>query len=576
MRGCLGWAGLAVLGVFGMPLVSSAQVFVVGTGPEVSEIGGAAEAEEGDGLAFGVGVINPTGEALDFEWDLGDGSPTVAGRGRQAVTHRYRETGDFTVNVRVTGSEGFSATRRLDIAIRNATPTIHGLSHDEPVVPNETFAFQADATDPGDEELIYVWDFGDGTPPRSGVELREPTHRYAEAGVYQVTLTVRDDDGLEDVRTIRVFANPGFLGTIAGDVGPFRFAGESGKASLLNALPGTRAMPLSNVGPPLFTGSAPIGGGVADLSDAYGVCMVNAGFWDDQSRAHINFVWTPDSDSIFVPRLYPVGWEEPTGDHIPPDQLMVNALILEIEPSYEDTKSGAENLQVFDLGTGIRGIRDLIGAALGGRLGGLFGGGGSQQPEIGPGRNYQLTSVGGYMRTTKLTDERIHGVMDVVLRGAWISREGPGEATVEVAGEFAWEMDAVARANLARCGAPPFGIESHTPGIEELNTSFESPSISLTFTQQVQGETVNPGTIQVGYMRDGSGFELVEGTLLLEADGRTVLFTPEERLLDAVYYHVRVTGGNGGVRSIADETLVEDYEWRFATVLDLLEPDRNE
>lgn len=574
MRRCLWLAGLAVLGAFGMPSVSIAQVFVVDTGPEVSEIGGATGAEEGDGLAFGVGVINPSGEALDFEWDLGDGSPTVAGRDRQAVTHRYRESGDFTVSVQVTGSEGFSATRRLDVRIRNAAPTIHGLSHDEPVVPGEAFAFSADATDPGDEELTYIWDFGDGTPPRSGVDLREPTHRYAGAGVYQVTLTVRDEDGLEDVRTIQVIANPGFLGTIAGQVGPFRFAGESGKASLLNALPGTRAMPLSNVSPTLFTGAAPMSGGVADLSDSYGVCMVNAGFWDDESRAHINFLWTPDSDSIFVPRLYPVRWEATEGGGIPPDQLIVNALILEIEPAYEDTKSGAENMQVFDLSTGFRGVMGLVGAALGGRLGGLFGGGGSQQPEIGPGRNYQLTSVAGYMRTTRLTDERIHGVMDVALRGAWISREGSGEVDVEVAGEFAWEMDAVARANLARCGAPPFGIESHTPEIEELNTSFDSPSISLTFTQQVQAQTVSPRTIRVGYIRDGSGFEVIEGTVVLEEDGRTVLFTPEERLLDAVYYHVRVTGGNGGVRSIADETLVEDYEWRFATVLDLLEVDR--
>ncbi len=36
---------------------------------------------------------------------------------------------------------------------------------------------------------IYLWDFGDGTGP---VYMQNPTHTYAMAGEYEVTLSVTD------------------------------------------------------------------------------------------------------------------------------------------------------------------------------------------------------------------------------------------------------------------------------------------------------------------------------------------------------------------------------------------------
>src|SRR5690606_18110799 len=39
----------------------------------------------------------------------------------------------------------------------------------------------------------WRWDFGDGTPPSTE---RSPRHRYLSAGLYTVTLTVTDNEGL--------------------------------------------------------------------------------------------------------------------------------------------------------------------------------------------------------------------------------------------------------------------------------------------------------------------------------------------------------------------------------------------
>ena len=40
--------------------------------------------------------------------------------------------------------------------------------------------------------VSYVWDFGDGDPPKTGVTV---THDFVKTGIYLVTLTVTNDKG---------------------------------------------------------------------------------------------------------------------------------------------------------------------------------------------------------------------------------------------------------------------------------------------------------------------------------------------------------------------------------------------
>lgn len=74
-----------------------------------------------------------------------------------------------------------------------------------PLMSTEVFFDASESSDPEGKPLSYQWTFGDGQ------QDTEPSvsHVYAQAGVYQVTLTVTDEGGAKDSDTqTLVVANP--------------------------------------------------------------------------------------------------------------------------------------------------------------------------------------------------------------------------------------------------------------------------------------------------------------------------------------------------------------------------------
>ena len=159
----------------------------------------------GDGVVFGpVPVIIPAGHVLGQEITLTTPEP-----------HVYPDDGVFLVTLTVIGytpeDEPVSAgTDTFLVFVENASPVAD--AGDDLSVEEGTQVCLIDAgfTDLGAFDTHdAIIDWGDGSPLRAGVidetaGTVSACHSYPDDGPYQVTLTVIDDDGGDDVDTAQV------------------------------------------------------------------------------------------------------------------------------------------------------------------------------------------------------------------------------------------------------------------------------------------------------------------------------------------------------------------------------------
>ena len=76
----------------------------------------------------------------------------------------------------------------------------------EPIVGTE-IVFEDSSEDQDGTVVSWEWDFGDGTTS----EEKKPVHSFAEAGEYNVTLTVTDDLGAKNTYIMNVQIEQTFL-----------------------------------------------------------------------------------------------------------------------------------------------------------------------------------------------------------------------------------------------------------------------------------------------------------------------------------------------------------------------------
>jgi len=181
--------------------------------PPVAVAGADQQGEPGEELSFdGSASHDPDGTLASYAWDFGDGE---TGSGPQ-VAHAFAAPGQYTVTLRVTDNCGEADTDTLTVTIEpppdpcaNNQPPSAAAGEDQQGEPGEELSFDGSASSDPDGDLpddAYQWDFGDGQSG-SGVTA---SHAYAEAGEYEVTLTVTDgcDAGNSDTLLVTVQAPP--------------------------------------------------------------------------------------------------------------------------------------------------------------------------------------------------------------------------------------------------------------------------------------------------------------------------------------------------------------------------------
>ena len=143
--------------------------------------------------ASGSAVIN------SYAWTFGDGGTSTS----QNPSHTYSAAGTYTVTLTVQDtvlslSDGETKTGYIVVAVANdvhANFTFTPASGEAPLTVNFTDA----STDDGAAVVnSWSWTFGDGGTSTS----QNPSHSYATAGVYSITLTASDTSlGISDVIT---------------------------------------------------------------------------------------------------------------------------------------------------------------------------------------------------------------------------------------------------------------------------------------------------------------------------------------------------------------------------------------
>ncbi|MFQ6127711.1 MAG: OmpL47-type beta-barrel domain-containing protein [Thermoplasmata archaeon] len=131
----------------------------------------------------------------------------------KSINVTYGDNGVYQVHLTVRDSLGNSSVDSCNVIVLNVNPTV---SVTPPASPEEGFSlsFNASAYDPGSDDLIFAWDWGDGSneswtyyndgigpdPPNSPdvnpmTVMGQWNHSYGHGGTYLVNLTVVDDDG---------------------------------------------------------------------------------------------------------------------------------------------------------------------------------------------------------------------------------------------------------------------------------------------------------------------------------------------------------------------------------------------
>ena len=186
------------------------EVTVNNVVPVIESITGDTEINEGDTATFNAIATDPGDDTITYIWDFGDGSEQLTVSNEQLpVSHVYADNGDYTVTLTVRDEDGGETVQTLDVRVNNVAPTFDAVNGATVVDEGEAVNYSAIASDPGDDELTYNWNFGDNTPEVAGTDVLKDTashitHTFANNGIYDATVTVTDDDGDSTVDNLTI------------------------------------------------------------------------------------------------------------------------------------------------------------------------------------------------------------------------------------------------------------------------------------------------------------------------------------------------------------------------------------
>ncbi len=118
-------------------------------------------------------------------------------------TYTFPDDGIYTVKLVVYDDDGANNSYSKSITVRNVPPipSFTYTSSNVTIYEGATVRFHDTSTDPDGNITSWHWSFSDDD---SSSNERDPSHVFKEKGVYKVTLTITDDDGVEKTYSKRI------------------------------------------------------------------------------------------------------------------------------------------------------------------------------------------------------------------------------------------------------------------------------------------------------------------------------------------------------------------------------------
>jgi len=137
------------------------------------------------------------GKVDKYAWDFGD-NKTATGR---VATHKYPQKGTYKITLTITDNKGATASTSREIQVEKGQAPVPVVIIDPPSGTIGT-NFRYDGSGSTDDGTItkFEWKFGDGSSATGAIV----SHTYGNGGVFDVTLTLTDDTGLQSAKERQV------------------------------------------------------------------------------------------------------------------------------------------------------------------------------------------------------------------------------------------------------------------------------------------------------------------------------------------------------------------------------------
>ena len=140
---------------------------------------------------------NSSTNAISYLWDFGDGNTST----EESPTHVYDIHNTYTVTLTATNDANISNSLSQTFDIQ--APVTAEFTYEVDDLNYRTYHFM----DASQDAVMLLWEFGDGFQ-FTGMN---PSHTYAEDGIYDVSLTAYSVTGAIDIATAQLIVSQGFV-----------------------------------------------------------------------------------------------------------------------------------------------------------------------------------------------------------------------------------------------------------------------------------------------------------------------------------------------------------------------------